>query len=160
MARGSIRRRGKRSWQVRFDDGVDGAGRRKARWATVRGTRQDAQRELTRLLAAADAGTLVEPSKLTVEQYMRGWLDAPRVIGKVGKERRELSPKTVERYRQLAEQQVYPRLGATMLQKLKLAMVEEWHNTLLHSGGKDGKPLSARTAGHAPPLAEGPATCR
>lgn len=80
---------------------------------------------------------------------MRGWLDAPRVIGKVGKERRELSPKTVERYRQLAEQQIYPCLGATLLQKLKLAMVEGWHDTLLQSGGMDGKPLSARTAGHA-----------
>jgi hypothetical protein len=39
MGRGSIRRRGKRSWQIRFDDGVDAAGRRKARWATVRGTK-------------------------------------------------------------------------------------------------------------------------
>ena len=27
MARGSIRRRGKRSWQIRFDDGVDAAMR-------------------------------------------------------------------------------------------------------------------------------------
>jgi len=56
MSRGSIRRRGKRSWQIRFDDGIDAAGRRKARWATVKGTRQHAQRELTRLLVAADAG--------------------------------------------------------------------------------------------------------
>jgi integrase len=55
----------------------------------------------------------------------------------------------VERYRQLAEQQIYPHLGATMIQKLKLASVEAWHSTLLQSGGKDGKPLSPRTAGHA-----------
>jgi hypothetical protein len=27
--------------------------------------------------------------------------------------------------------------------------VEKWHETLLTSGGKDGKPLSARTVGHA-----------
>jgi hypothetical protein len=58
MGRGSIRRRGKHSWQIRFNDGVDAAGRRNARWTTVRDTRQDAQNELTRLLAAADAGTL------------------------------------------------------------------------------------------------------
>ena len=52
--------------------------------------------------------------------YMRAWLDAPIVIGKIGKERRELSAKTVERYRQLAEQQIYPSLGKIRLQKLKL----------------------------------------
>src|SRR5262249_36071704 len=35
------------------------------------------------------------------------------------------------------------------LQKLKPAHVHAWHGTLLASGGKDGKPLSARTVGHA-----------
>jgi integrase len=116
---------------------------------TIKGTRQDAQKELTRLLAQRDTGTLLEPSKFTVEEYLRAWLDAPVVIGKVGKERREVSPKTVERYRQLADQQIYPLLGKIMLQKLKLVTVENWHSTLLQRGGKDGHPLSARTAGHA-----------
>jgi len=99
--RGNITRRGKNSWQLKFDVPSDN-GKRRTRYVTVRGRRQDAQRELTRLLAQADPGTLPEPSKLTVEEYMRAWLDAPTVIGKVGKERRELSAKTVERYRQLA----------------------------------------------------------
>jgi integrase len=133
--RGSIRRRGKRSWQIRFDDGTDAAGRRKARWATVRGTRQDAQRELTRLLAAADAGTLPKSSKVTLAEHVRGWLREPQ----------GLSPKTRERYQQLAEQQIIPHLGTTPLQKLKPAHVHAWHGTLLTSGGKEGKALSART---------------
>jgi hypothetical protein len=46
---GGIRRRGKRSWQLRFDDGIDATGRRKPRWARVRGTHQNAQKELTGL---------------------------------------------------------------------------------------------------------------
>jgi integrase len=138
MGRGSIRRRGKHSWQIRFDDGVDAAGRRKARWATVRGTRQHAQRELTNLLAATDAGTLPEPSKTTVEQQLRGWLDGPN----------ELAPKTAERYRQLAEFQINPHLGGIVLHRLKPKHVKDWHNKLLQSGGTDGRPLSARTVGH------------
>jgi len=94
MGRGSIRRRGKRSWQIRFDDGVDVAtGRRKARQFTVKGTRQDAQRELTRLLGSADAGTLPEPSKMTIADYLREWLEGTH----------GLSKKTAERYRELAE---------------------------------------------------------
>jgi integrase len=137
--RGSIRRRGKRSWQIRFDDGIDAAGRRNARWATVRGTRQDAQKELTRLLAAVDAGTLPEPSKITVAEELRAWLNGPH----------DLAPKTAERYRQLAEQQIIPHLGNTVLQRLKPKHVKDWHDTLLRSGGKNGKQLSGRTVGHA-----------
>src|SRR5262249_2571953 len=58
-------------------------------------------------------------------------------------------PKTAERYRQLAEQQVIPHLGAIALQKLRPAQIQEWHSTLLKSGGMGGRPLSARTTGHA-----------
>jgi hypothetical protein len=53
-----------------------------------KGNRQDAQRELTRLLAAADAGTLPEPSKTTVAEHVRDWI----------KNDPDLSPKTAERY--------------------------------------------------------------
>jgi integrase len=139
MSRGSIRRRGKRSWQIRFDDGVDAKGRRKARWATVKGTRQDAQKELTRLLGAADAGTLPEPSKATVAEYLREWLDGTH----------DLSPKTAERYRELAELQIIPHLGNTLLQRLRPKQVDDWHKILLKTGARNGGPLSARTVGHA-----------
>jgi integrase len=139
MARGSIRRRGKRSWQIRFDDATDAKGRRNARWATVRGTRQDAQRELTRLLAAVDAGTLPEPSTATVSEHLRAWI----------KNDPDLSPKTAERYLELAELQIIPHLGNTVLHRLKPKQVKDWHGILLKSGAKDGGPLSARTVGHA-----------
>ena len=53
--RGNITKRGKGSWQLKFDvPAVD--GKRQQRYATVHGTRQDAQKELTRLLAASDTG--------------------------------------------------------------------------------------------------------
>jgi hypothetical protein len=139
MGRGSVQRRGKQSWRIRIEDGVDGAGRRKRHTVTFKGSRQDAQRELTRLLAAADTGTLPEPSKVTLAEHLRGWLKEPE----------GLTPKTRERYLQLAEQQIIPHLAATLLQKLKPAHVQTWHRTLLASGGKNGKRLSARTVGHA-----------
>ena len=105
----------------------------------MRGKRQDAQKELTRLLSQNDAGTLPEPSRLTVKECIMAWLDGAH----------GLSPKTAERYRQLAEKQIYPHLGAIMLQKLKPIKVQEWHGVLLKSGGKDGNPLSAQTVTHA-----------
>lgn len=138
--RGNITRRGKSSWRLKFDLGRDPlTGERQTRLVTVRGKRQDAEKELTRLLTAADAGSLVEPSKITIAEYFRAWLDGPT----------GLSGKTLERYKQLAEQQIIPHLGALPLQKLRPAQVQNWHATLIKSGGKDGRPLSARTVGHA-----------
>jgi len=138
--RGNITRRGKTSWRLKFDLGRDPAtGRRRIRFITVRGKRQDAERELTRLLNAAHEAGSVEPSRLTIADYVRSWLDGADGI----------SPKTLERYRQLAEQQIIPHLGAILLQKLRPAQVHDWHATLVRSGGKGGRALSARTVGHA-----------
>jgi integrase len=138
---GNITRRGDRSWRLKYEcgDRDTATGRRRTRYVTVRGTKRDAQRELTRLLAEVENGTAVDPSKLTVAEWLRGWFDdAP-----------ELSPKTLERYRQLAEQQIIPHLGAVPLQKLRPVQINDWHGLLLRAGGAAGRPLSARTVGHA-----------
>jgi integrase len=94
---------------------------------------------LTRLLGAADAGTLPEPSKTTVAEHLRDWLENDH----------DLAPKTKERYRELAELHITPHLGNMVLQRLKPKHVKDWHDTLLKSGAKSGRPLSARTVGHA-----------
>jgi integrase len=138
---GSITRRGIRSWRVKFEAGDrdPDTGKRQTRYITVRGTKKDAQRELIRLLGEVENGTAVDPSRVMVTEYLRAWLEHGE----------GLSPKTLERYRQLAEQQIIPDLGAIPLQKLRPAQVQGWHGLLLKSGGKDRKPLSARTVGHS-----------
>jgi len=149
MSRGSIRRRGKASWELKFDVPSESGGR-KTRYVTVRGKRQDAQRELTRLLGQADGGTLVEPSKITVAEYLRAWLGVPSGVPESAPTSPTgLTPKTAERYRELAEGQIIPHLGAIALQKLRPAKVAEWHAEILKSGSRKGQPLAARTVGHA-----------
>ena len=54
-----------------------------------------------------------------------------------------MSPKTLERYDELATRQVAPHLGALKLQKLRPEHVEQWHGPLLKTG------LAPRTVGHA-----------
>jgi len=138
--RGNITRRGKSSWRLKFDLGRDAVtGQRKTRFVTVRGKRQDAERELTKRLNAVHDGTDVEPTKLTVREYVTDWLDNDT----------GLSPKTRERYKQLADQQIYPHLGSRLMQKLKPAEIQAWHATLAKTGGKNGKPLSPQTVVHA-----------
>jgi integrase len=137
MSRGSIRRRGSASWEIKFDVPSE-AGERRTKFVSFKGTKADAQKELTRLLAQRDGGTLVESSKLTVAAHLRRWVKAA-----------DVEPKTRERYSQLIEAQIVPHLGSVVLQRLRPAAVKAWHETLLAKGGKEGRPLSPRTVGHA-----------
>jgi len=136
--KGTITRRGKSSWRLKFDIGRDALGKRKFRFLTIRGKRQDAEKELTKQLQTFHDGMLVAPTKTTIAEYIRAWLD-----------RADVAPKTLERYRQLAEQQIIPYLGNIEIQKLRPAKVQDWHGALLKAGGKTGKPLAPRTVGHA-----------
>ena len=113
---GTIWKRGKNSWHIRFDTApID--GKRVRRRVTVRGSYADAKKELTRLLAARDAGMLPSPTAATVGAYLQSWLDT--ATGR--------TLKTVERYRELAKQQISPHLGEVPLQKLGPEAVRHWH---------------------------------
>ena len=131
--RGYIVKRGANSWRIQIElDRV--GGKRHRRFVTVKGTRKDAQRELARLLVSADTGTLpADPTQATVGEYVTASLDS----------RADLSPKTLERYRELARHQIVPHVGEVKLQKLRPEHIEHWHAALLAKG------LSARTVRHA-----------
>jgi integrase len=63
---GHVRRRGKGSWELKFDLGTDPiTGKRLTRYHSFKGTKREAEAELTRLKAGADRGKYVDPSKLT-----------------------------------------------------------------------------------------------
>src|SRR5262245_3772484 len=95
--RGNILKRGKNSYRVKVELPPAADGKRHRVQVTVRGS-ANAKRELTRMLRELDTGLAVAPDKITVAQHLHNWLwDRPA----------GLAPKTVERYRQLAEQQVF-----------------------------------------------------
>ena len=72
--KGHIRKRGKSSWAVVIFLGRDQSGKQRRKWHTVRGTRRDAQRELTRLMNELNTGAYVEPARMTVSEYLDRWL--------------------------------------------------------------------------------------
>jgi hypothetical protein len=78
------------------------------------------------------AGTLADPSQVTVGDYLTNFLANATHI----------SPKTLERYHELAARQIIPHLGEIKLQKLRPEDLERWHKALAAT-------LSARTIGHA-----------
>jgi integrase len=124
---GHIQQRGRNSWRLKF--AVAG----KEKYVTVKGSKADAQNELNKLLAAVATNTFTDPSQMTVAVYVADYLDSAR----------DLSAKTLERYRELFTRQIAPHLGDVKIQRLTVEGIRAWHASL-----SDTK-LSARTIGHA-----------
>jgi hypothetical protein len=123
---GHIRQRGKRSWELKFDTGRDAVGKRRIRYASFKGTRREAEIELARLIAQNAAGEGVDPSKETVAEFVqrwdRDWLSL------------NVSPKSLECYRQILRLYAVPHIGITRMQKLRAAHLTELYAKLFARG--------------------------
>jgi len=139
--RGHIERRGKKSWRLKFDLGRDPAtGRRQVRRVTVRGTRKDAEGELTRLLNTIGEGVYVEPSKLTVAEYLDQWLANVKAT---------VAPKTYERWEEICKKHLAVALGAHPIKALAPLHIQAYYVAALASGRRIGKGgLAPRTVHH------------
>jgi integrase len=139
---GHIRRRGKNSWELKFDAGADPfAGKRRSRYQSFKGSKREAEIELARLVAQNAAGDGVDPSKETLAEFIERWVRDWASLN--------VSAKSLERYQQVLTLYVAPHVGATRMQKLRPVHLTELYAKLLRSGGHKGRPLSAATVGYA-----------
>lgn len=134
--RGTITRRGKHSWRIKFDVGRDAQGKRTFQFLTVRGKKADAEAKLTEMLNAVGKGEFIKPSKITVAEWVGQRIDA-------WVSAQEIGAKTEERYRNMADGYITPLLGARAIQSLRPLCIDRWHAKLREKG------LSARTIGQA-----------
>jgi len=136
---GHIRRRGERSWELKFDLGTDPTtGRRLTRYHSFKGTKREAEAELVRLKAAADRGDYVDPSKTTLSAFLDRW---------EGWAATQVSAKTLERYSQLLRHHVRSHLGASPVQRLRTIDFTEFYGKLQRTK-PEGAGLAPRTVGH------------
>jgi len=124
--RGSIRKRFKDSWSIILDIGYQivpdtGKMKRVQKWFTVQGTKRDAERKLTELLHHLHRGEYVEPSKLTVGEWLTEWLET--AIKPPNKRLR-----TYETYQSVIERHLKPALGHIPLQQLKPTDIKRDYN--------------------------------
>lgn len=132
---GQLIQRGESTWVVRVYRGRDDAGKRRYLNNTVRGTKKEAQRLLTKMLREHDTGELVEPSRQTVGKYLERWLDTaakPRV-----------RPRTLQDYRAIVRRYLRPALGDLRLHQLTPVQIQALYAEMLERG------LSARTVRYA-----------
>src|SRR5215469_4614909 len=107
---GHIRQRSAGSFELRYSLGTDPTtGKRRIATGTVRGSRQDAEKELRRLLRTLDTNEHVDPTRMTVGQWLTLWLGAIAV---------EVAPRTHERYCEIVKHFLAPTLGKLPLSKL------------------------------------------
>jgi hypothetical protein len=131
--RGSIRSKGKYSWQLQIYTGTGPDGKPRRHFETVRGRKGDAQRRLTELLSSLDKGVYTPPGRLTVAEHLNQWLD--------GYVKTNCSQRTLDGYQSIIERHLIPALGDTQLKHLHPQMIQAYY-------GKACEKLTARTVHH------------
>jgi len=82
-----------------------------------------------------NGGAYVETSKTTLAQFLDRWLKHIKP---------NVSPRTHERYEQIATKNIAPLLGGKILSKLQPIDISEAYAKLLESGRCDGQAASRR----------------
>jgi integrase len=128
--RGSIRQKSKNSWQIQIYTGKGLDGKPKRHFETVKGSKGDAQRRKTELLASLDKGVYTPPGKLTVADLLNQFLQ--------GYAKTKCSQKTQDGYQMIAERHLIPNLGHILLRQLTPQAIQAYY-------GQACEKLSART---------------
>ena len=139
---GHIRQRTPGSWELRYNLGTEPAtGKRRIATATIKGNRRAAEKELRRLLRALDTNEHVDPTRMTLREWLTAWLEAVR---------EEVSPKSHERYSEIVDNFLGPELGALPIAKLAPVHISAAYTRWATEGRRDGKPggLSPQSRRH------------
>jgi integrase len=135
--RGSLSPAGDGRWKLRLDAGRDATGARRQRQVTFRGTKKAAQTKLRNLCDAAEGGTLVAASRLTLGAWLLEWIEAAKP---------QLRPNSYARYKGIIDKNISKAsIAAIPLQKVRPTHLEAYyaggtvsastmalHHTVLH----------------------------
>lgn len=128
---GQVIKRGNRQYLVRIFQGRDAQGKRRYVNKTIRGTKKDADKYLSKTLTAMSTGTYIEASTLSVDDYLDRWLQNAA--------RGRVRERTFDDYSDLLTRYVRPALGKTRLCDLRPLDIQN-----LYTDMQDND-LSART---------------
>lgn len=122
-------------FRVVVEAGVDPiTGKRKRIVRHFRGRESDARKYMARLIAEIERQEFVEPTKITVGEWLETWLNEYK--------KPKLRPTTWESYQGLVSRYIAPALGRIPLKDLRPEHLQKLYNDILAKG------LSPRTARH------------
>jgi integrase len=138
--KGHIRQRSPGHWAIVLDIPSTETSKRKQRWVSFTGTKRQAQIRCAELIAELQAGGGIDPTRTTVATYLERWLE--HMQG-------QISPKSHERYAEIARKSLAPLLGGLVLVKLKPEHISSAYAKALTNGRRDGTGgLSPRSVTH------------
>ena len=137
VVRGTVRSRGRGTWQLVVDAGRDPlTGRRRQRTRTFHGTRREADRACAEFVTqATNEGVPGAPATTVGELIEQWWIHAEP----------NLSPNTALGYRSKIDQYLFPALGSIPLRKLTTHRLDQFYQALRERGGRDGQGLAPNT---------------
>jgi integrase len=142
--KGHIRERSPGHWAIVIDQ-RDGAGSRKRKWHSFKGTKREAQTECSRLITELKAGAYVERHRQSLNEFPDLW-ERDWAANNV-------SPKSAERYFELARLHIRPHIGGKAIQSIGAqdlnALYTSLHERLGARTIKQVHRLLHRVLGHA-----------
>ena len=120
MARGYIRKRGERSWQLVYDVPRGANGKRQQRYETVYGNKPPGpEARLTQVLESVRQDRYFEPSRLTLadflDQFVAGYVEP------------NCRPSTTRGYRDMIRVHLKPGLGHVPLSRLTAWDIQHYY---------------------------------
>jgi integrase len=94
------------------------------------GTKRQAQVECARLISELKGGLYIEPTKITVAQFLGRWLEDVKA---------RVTTKTHERYGEIIRKNINPLLGVVVLTKLRPIQISDAYANALSTGRKGGQ---------------------
>jgi len=128
--KGSIRKRGRNSYQLTIDVGRNSTGKRQRQFIAVRGNRAAADKRLREVMSSLDRGLPLVTSKISLQNFLAEWIRTHSS---------KVRDRTIYGYRNVLKRYVSPRLGHVPLTRLQPSHIEELYASLLGEG------LSPRT---------------
>lgn len=124
-------------WEARYTTGYDpGTGKQIQKSVTGK-TQAEVARKLREATVEVDQGTYLEPSKLTVSEWMDIWAEEYLC---------NVKPRTIQKYKSDIRIHIKPGLGAVKLKELTPLMVQHFYNEEAkeHNGRKGLSPKSIK----------------
>ena len=117
---GTITERSPGRWRISIEVGRDPrTGQRRRHRFPVHGTRRDAQQALRKALHERDQGMFVPSGKITVADWLSGWLARHQSEGHIG-------PRAHDRYLGILRRHLAPALGRVKVQDLRPDHIADW----------------------------------
>ncbi|WP_158738481.1 N-terminal phage integrase SAM-like domain-containing protein [Alteribacillus sp. YIM 98480] len=116
--KGSIVKKGKKYYIV-VDVGEK--GNRRQKWFSGYTSSKDAEKDLPHIVAKLQEGTFIEPTKTTMAEYLKEWLDLKET---------DLAKNTFDSYYRQIHNHIIPSIGKIPLSKLKVMHIQKMYGEL------------------------------